>query len=351
MIDTIKIKLNRMVIKDFAPLKIKKFPGDLYGAGKNLGYHLFTTESGIDHYGSSAFYNGNNYYLNINSYGSFIHLSLPKYIGGKHNYYPLSQIEAWECFNQINDDLIYRGINTDIFNGNLSRVDLFMNISTKHPFENYKPLFEKLHASRLKYTTLGTTVYFGNKVWEISIYVKKKELENNKFIIPDLSEYVMRFEIKLKSKLKCNSVLKMVTLNELLNSWNSLMPLFKKILTESIFSVYSPSQETQNSIPRYIELTENHFNTNNRHWFNKMCRELGEHRYFSFFENEDDILSFLKNFMPHYSPNRMVNNMRKSFFKVERYLNEGTTTNEMFNEIYSSITSYGVKINEKAAQT
>ena len=150
----------------------------------------------------------------------------------------------------------------------------------------------------------------------------------------------MRFEIKLKGKSKCNEVLKMDTLNELLNSWNSLMPLFKKILTESIFSVYSPSQETQNSIPRYIELTENHFNTNNRLWFNKMCRELGEHRYFSFFENEDDILSFLKNFMPHYSPNRMVNNMRKSFFKVERYLNEGTTTNEMFNEIYSSITSY-----------
>jgi len=340
-----------MLIKDYAPLKIKEFSGYMNGAGKNLGYHLFKTESGIDFYGSSAFYNGFNYQVDINRYGKFIHFSLPKYKHGEHNYYPISQIEARECINHINDDLEAHGIYTDIINSNLSRVDLFLNIPTKYPFEHYKPLFEKLHGNRLKYTTLGTTVYFSNSRWEISIYDKKKELENNKFIIPDLSENVMRFEIRLMNKLKCTEVLKMATLNELLDSWNSLVPLFKKILTKSIFSVYSPSYNTQNLIPQYIELTEHHFNTKNRPWFNKMCRELGEHRYFSFFENEDHILSFLKNYIPYYSPNRIVNKMRKSFFKVERYLNEGTTINEMFDEIYSSITSYGVKINEKAAQT
>ena len=340
MIDTIKLKLNRLVVKDSAELKINNFPEELSNTFPNIGYNLFTTESGNKYYGKSAFFNGENFHLDVIHYGSFIHLSIPKYLVVDHNYYNVSQAEARRCFNRINDDLIKHGLQTDILKSQLCRIDLFIDISTKFPFNYYKPLFEKLHGNRLKYTTWGTTVYFSNSRWEISIYDKKSQLKGKRIEIPDMPENVMRFEIKLKGKLKCNEVLKMVTLNELLNSWNSLMPLFKKILTESIFSVYSPSQETQNSIPRYIELTENHFNTNNRHWFNKMCRELGEHRYFSFFENQDHILSFLKNFMPHYSPNRIVNNMRKSFFKVERYLNEGTTTNEMFNEIYSSITSY-----------
>ena len=53
MIDTIKLKLNRLVVKDSAELKINNFPEELSNTFPNIGYNLFSTESGNKYYGKS----------------------------------------------------------------------------------------------------------------------------------------------------------------------------------------------------------------------------------------------------------------------------------------------------------
>lgn len=112
----------------------------------------------------------------------------------------IAQTTAY-LFNKIAND----GIIVDIDNSTLIRLDNFVNLKTRYNFLTYKQIFEGVELSRkerVPYAADSTSILFRNKSSQLSIYDKKRDLENYKINLPFP---LTRFENRLLSKRKINN--------------------------------------------------------------------------------------------------------------------------------------------------
>jgi len=209
MLDTLKLMLNDYEISPESSLRVQ--PGSYeIGTGEKLEFPLFQNENGV-YYGSKAYLNSKSWNLTLRhlpggmrATGAFLQFSVPKNHYG-NNYFSTGEHGTQAVFEKVEKELRESGINTNLLQADLSRVDTFKNIEPEEPFENYSGLFKLLNAKRTVKREYGTTFLLSNTQQEFCIYDKLAEMRMRNEETSEFPE-TMRFEHRALNKQKVSSL-------------------------------------------------------------------------------------------------------------------------------------------------
>jgi hypothetical protein len=241
MLDTLKLTLQNWSVSPGAKLQVNT--GNFnFETGELRQTLLFQDTSGFSVNGSYAHYNGDSLNLSIkpiagNVY-AFATFSAPKRIS-EDNYYPIKESQFSEVFESVENELHENGIDTDIQEAKLSRVDTFKNILTDEDTVSYSRLFGLLQANRAKdkATHGATTWLMKNGSTQYCIYDKLEEMRNSGHSVEGL-EKTLRFEYRCirSSKVKSFFDMDRTTVKELkAYGWNAIQDRTIKAWSDNFF--------------------------------------------------------------------------------------------------------------------
>jgi hypothetical protein len=194
------------------------------------------------------------------------------------NFQSISIQDEKKVLKQLEKDLWNEGIKTNIWNSNLSRVDIFANLNTSENFLAYSNIFNVLSLSRMdRFEYAGTTFLYRNGEQQICCYDKIFEMKNkNKDLkfhqrIPN---NVMRIENRLLKKRKIFSVSGISQLYGLYRNYDFVKQNYRDEVGETIFKHEPEEIEImigKNIIDEMKILRE----LKNKGWFNRYFRALG----------------------------------------------------------------------------
>ena len=210
MIDTLKLMLNDYEIADDSEIRVQPASYEL-GTGSKVEYPLFETPSHGSHYGSKAYLNSDNWNLTLKpmagggrATGAFLQLSVPKNYYGS-NFYSVGEQGTKAVLSKVEGELKEKGVHTNLFGADMSRVDTFKNIEPEEPFSSYYSLFSLLKARKAIQRGYGTTFLLSNTQQEFCVYDKLEEMKQRKLETSSLPN-TMRFEHRLLNKAKVQNV-------------------------------------------------------------------------------------------------------------------------------------------------
>lgn len=237
MIDTIRLRPEKVEVESNADLSVQPATTRINSLDSHHGYPLFSTTKGRTVYGSKAFYNDPEHKIrfDISRKGPFVHFSVPGIYHQGCNYSPVDQKGYQSVVDFANSQLEMAGIHTDLRNAKLSRVDLFKNIITDHPFSLYDPLFVVLHAKRMYTRRFGSTYVFRTGERQIVIYDKIQELRSRRIDTSHLPDQVMRIEYRMMKGRRCRQDLSAETARGLAARWPDLPDIYTSRLKEVLF--------------------------------------------------------------------------------------------------------------------
>ena len=188
--DTVSLQLHEYAVKKSAPIDI--FPATIqHESGELTGdYALFMDEKGKHVTGRKAVFNGEFLNLDIKPMGSevkaFIRFSLPKVQGqGLDNFYPVSPERMPVIMGLVQNELDCIGVECDIKDSKITRLDMFTNLSTPSSFNDYETILESMTALRKsKLPFKGQGYLWRNKNEQFCIYDKRVEMKKTKSIVP-----------------------------------------------------------------------------------------------------------------------------------------------------------------------
>ena len=157
-----------------------------------------------------------------------VNFSVPRVIGGKGNYKPVSKEEYAIALQRVESILNEAGIEAKRQDFKLSRVDIFKNIKVRYPFGAYEPVFRWLQPSRMDPRSYGTTYTFMNGSREICFY--DKTLEMVKEYGESIESNIMRGEVRLKKHNVIQKVLKIDKAMDLISNWDVLGATYERTL-------------------------------------------------------------------------------------------------------------------------
>lgn len=212
---------------------------------------LFTKPDGEVVWGALAFGNYENYQVDVQpGYGqvrTFLKTSIPKLLSEDDlNYHPVSDEETWDAIAALEQTLREDvGIDCNIWDSKLSRVDMFSNIVTDHPFHDYAPLLSTLQAKRKKRMHYGVTTFlWHNTLSELTAYDKIAEIKaiakKKKLAIGKISRYprnTARFEQRLKKRRSIQRTYNVKSLNELRRNISETKQSYLSQFRDNIFKV------------------------------------------------------------------------------------------------------------------
>ncbi|HNZ27176.1 MAG TPA: hypothetical protein PLG34_10680 [Spirochaetota bacterium] len=239
MIDTIHLMITKFLIKNDNELNIISSNQD--------NKLLFSTISKNKIIGIKANYNCDVFSLDIKRYRNqlycFIYLSIPKFLYG-NNLKSVSVKEFKECLKRLNTKLNSIGIIVDnIFESELTRLDIFKNIELEKEFNNYFSIFENISLNRNSLTVIHKNNYtlFRTSGKHICFYDKIKESILNKFNI-DVNSKLARIEIRLFKSKNVYKITGFKNVGDIINNYEKLEVFYNKII-ESMF----PNDNTNNT--------------------------------------------------------------------------------------------------------
>jgi len=206
-IDTISLMLTDYEIQDHSMFVLNPSPINL-SSGENIAeYPLFQTKSGKIQMGSHAYINDELFNVDIKYKGNvgvkfFVRTSIPKFYSGGSNYSPVNDSDSVRVLKELENCLSIAGIKTNIMSSKISRVDLFSNIITEHPFSNYRPIFTGLSAKRKERREFGGEGFLWlNGQAQFCVYNKRQEMIARKMSVRGINRNSVRFEHRfLKSR-------------------------------------------------------------------------------------------------------------------------------------------------------
>ena len=252
MLDTVKIQLSNYRIRNNAALTINR--GNFSVAtGVVQEVPLYTDTQGTTLYGKNAWYNSEDKKLKVDlSYFSgSIYLSaefsIPKQVRD-NNYRPIAANELKQAFQRVENELAEVGIETDISQAKLSRLDTFRNIETNEETASYGRLFGLLQAKRTtdKNTYGATTWLMKNTQRQYCIYDKLEEMKNRNESVETFPN-TLRFEHRCLSRRVVGSFLELEkpTVEELEKySWQELQEKSTAAWLDNFFRYDIPNIET-----------------------------------------------------------------------------------------------------------
>jgi len=223
--------------------------------------------------GTKAYCNTKNFQLDIMGRGAFVKFSVPKTYYEGNNYKSVNQEQTKQVIQNIEFELNENGIKTNLFDADLSRVDMFKQVIPDEQFYNYAPIFRAISGTQKQMRDFGTTFLWKNGVEQICVYDKITEMLHSKKDTSGLPDTI-RFENRLLNKKKIEQVLEFTKANELVKYYDELEPTYKANMTKQLFRLNS--KELNVAIQNDFERTfEYFFELGGRNWFSKFIYSLG----------------------------------------------------------------------------
>lgn len=313
MIDTIKLNIVDCSISDKTPLTIEPSPYLHDSQMKFIDYDLFIDNNGELVTGKKAYLNTDKYNVTIKpkyelshdaierirttkkyrnnlnikelrkvelpqidfNSGIFVQTSLPRYFND-NNFNSLTIKEEKKVINQLEKDLRESGIKTNIWDSNLSRLDIFSNIILDENFKSYAEIFSIMNLQRMeKFEYAGTTFLYRNGEQQICVYDKIYEMKNkNKEFDYYINQNVMRIENRLLRKRKILNVSGFSTIKDLYRNYDFVKHHFKNEVGNSLFK-YEPKEVAQKTVRTIQDEIEFFYQTEGNHWLQCMLETKG----------------------------------------------------------------------------
>lgn len=188
--DTVALQLSEYRVKKSSPVEI--FPPIInHQTGEMRGnYPLFENDDGSLQTGQKAVFNGELFNFDIKPIGTdvkaYVHFSLPKVQGqGLSNFDPVSPERMPLIMGMVQNEIDFIGIDCDLKDSKITRLDMFTNLSTPGSFNDYETIFGSMTVSRKKNLAFkGGGYLLANKNEQFCIYDKRLEMSKTKTIIP-----------------------------------------------------------------------------------------------------------------------------------------------------------------------
>lgn len=192
IIDTLKIRAQDWELSTAKHFTVQKT--------NNTAKNILYDQNGIQFCGTRAYNNEGicNTTIVRNSKQPVSHLlvqfSVPKALSESHNLGTDSQ-DLQEAIEKVNTHLNAIGVNTNLHEGIVSRLDVCRNIITELPYYAYKPVFDQFRPTRhLTEKTTEDSYLWENGSREISIYDKVNQLKEVQKIDVSGLPFIARFE-------------------------------------------------------------------------------------------------------------------------------------------------------------
>lgn len=322
MIDTARLNLQDVTISENAKLIIQPCTYEHGDQSKISNYDLFVDEGGEIVTGSRAYFNHKFFNLTIlpkvqvdqpeieknklnllvpkkdkrgkvksielikpgkfqpENFNSkiFVQFSFPRF-KKETNFNPLKKNEMYDVLDFLSKELKQIGINCNIYESDLSRLDTFVNINTDENFQAYTPVFSLLEATRKKAIDWnGSTYLWKSGEHQITCYDKIEEIKSkikdekikNKFA----NKNVLRIENRWTTKRKIFSKLKLKNIDELLSNYDYLRSEFINDIEKTIFK-YKENQIEWITGKEIKTALQNFYLSGSRYWFNNFMKYAG----------------------------------------------------------------------------
>jgi hypothetical protein len=140
---------------------------------------------------------------------------------------PATKDNFWAVLEFLEDWCkAYAGLEINILETELSRIDLFVNADSKYSFAEYGPLFELINFSRQINMRYSTSFYGFNAYRGTCIYDRgEKTLTVDHEATPSEGNLI-RWEIRLKNARSIQRTLRIKTVYELMEHWDDLKPFY-----------------------------------------------------------------------------------------------------------------------------
>jgi len=344
MIDSIKLNLDFPIVdKNKVNVTVTPSPVDLTTGLLIAEYKLFQTGFFNAEYGKEAECYVGNMRLWFNQYGKFIQFSIPKKHYGEHNYYPVNKSQAMDVIDRMNDHLNHGGVEVDLWNSNLSRVDIFKNIVTDHPFDSYNQVFDLLHGTRLNKWKSYTSYYFGNKYRALAIYDKINQMKHEGIDVSKFPEHVMRVEYRMYTGKYCFDGLGTKSIRGLFEIWDQLPVIYKEKVNQILFSNNKVENMTGITCNTEAEKIEWFRNMGDRNWFNNYQMAYGARDIMDQFENDDELRKILLPFKDKSTVSNILKKMRATIIETSPIINNNISVGELYAELKNKILSDELK--------
>jgi hypothetical protein len=251
MLDTISLLLDKYSIKDrhYIGLDVGE------GSEENKNKSLFVDESGPV-FGKKAYVNskvstGGSWHFDIKYHGpaahALVHFSLPKIHHGE-NFYAVGREASKSALYMVKQDMAQYGIETNLFEARVCRVDMNYDIELDYPFINYVHLLQALTKSPLALDSdVGFYVFkTGSLRRRNVIYDKIKEMGQHTDDLSEYPEFVMRIESRLQKAQTVKKALGIETIGQLLeiDGYNTAKTYMLDTIHNKIFN-YTPGPMKQ----------------------------------------------------------------------------------------------------------
>jgi hypothetical protein len=282
MIDTLRLNITDCIIDGTTPLVIEPSPYQHDTQQRFINYDLFVDSEGELVQGRKAYLNRDKFNITIKpkyklqtdeinkkkimekklgdgskvhylhdveipaedfNAGIFVQTSLPRYLN-TNNFSAINISDEKKVLKQLEKDLWSEGIKTNIWNANLSRIDMFANLNTDENFINYSGIFDLMELSRMKkFEYAGTTFLYRNGEHQICCYDKIEEMNNKikDFKTPKRFDNIMRIENRLLKKRKILDVSGFDKLNQLFKNYDFIKKHYRNKIGETVFK-YEPDE-------------------------------------------------------------------------------------------------------------
>lgn len=286
MVDSLSLRMTRFQVRDNPDMLVE--PGRISARNGDIETEipLWTDPHGKNHYGRKAYHNGKLLNVTIDDKGARVKFSLPKVYTGNLNIEPLTKVESNIAFDKVQKILSDIGIDTDIREGIISRVDLFKNGIMENPVPYYLRLLGGLpEGTRMKKRDYGETVLFHNTQREVCLYDKVQELEKRGVVSKQHSGNILRCELRLIR----GRVVKAETLieaNHLIGQWDSLEDVYLRNVNNTLSRGNTDVKSFAVEIER-LEYLQSKFPGRNS--FQKVVSSYGLAKLFDAFGGNEDV--------------------------------------------------------------
>ena len=347
MVDTISVMVSEVKLNKKIHHQIKY---ETYGGSKNKCYnkehcicqHINNNNQNIHGHKLSIY--TYKYHLlieikkNMDNYKSLIFISPRTYelLGVYNNLHPITQSQARMAFDHLAAILKQDGIEVDLFNAYLCRVDLFKNINLDRPYECYNGLMRALRANKLKKYYHENSLYFANTLRIINIYDKTRELKEKRKYETEHPN-IMRIEYRMIKKQKCTSELHYSTLGELIDNWNDLDRIFTEIIDKLFFknAKYAKNNKKRNELDELLYF----YTQPTRSPFNAFLMAKGAEHVLAKLGDSSVLQRELIQNSLGAAPSRNMKKFEESLLQSQYAHESGTTIGEMYTEIYNKLMS------------
>lgn len=223
-VDTLRLRLENIEIMPNANIQVQPASINMK-TGLCNEHSLFVDTKGNLVTGEKAYSNPSWFQLDINYKGKFVKFSTPLvHSGGINNLLaPNSSNDLKATIERVECEMYDNGFKVNLFNGFLSRVDIFKMIESDYEYMNYASVYGNLLPNRKRLLDLGNDSFlYKNSQGQIIFYDKRAEIiskHNQPFNCPNNSH---RHEIRFMNARATKSHLKVDTVPKLLELYSQL---------------------------------------------------------------------------------------------------------------------------------